>query len=192
MLELGGSDSFIVLDDADLNECIDGAITSRMINNGQSCIAAKRFIINEKIHDQFVDKLKNKIKKIIIGDPMDRKTQVGPLATKNILKDLDKQIYESNKMGASIILGGQRINNSGCFYLPTIITDVTKGMPVYNEETFGPVFSIIKFKDDKEAIQIANDSEYCLGGSVWSNDEERAFAIPTKIEKHSIISIIHN
>ena len=182
VLELGGSDPFIVLEDADIEKCIDGAVTSRMINNGQSCIAAKRFIINEKIHDQFLIKLKNKVEKLIIGNPIDKRTQVGPLATKNILDELDKQVKESEQMGASIITGGSKINNRGCFYYPTIITDISKDMPVYYQETFGPIFTIIKVKDDNEAIIVANDSQYGLGGSVWSSDEDKAFNIATQIE----------
>ena len=182
VLELGGSDPFIVLEDADIEKCIDGAVTSRMINNGQSCIAAKRFIINDKIHNQFLIKLKSKVEKLIIGNPMDKKTQVGPLATKNILDELDKQIQESKKMGASIITGGRQVNNQGCFYYPTIITDISKDMPVYYQETFGPIFTIIKVKDDNEAIRVANDSQYGLGGSVWSTDEDKAFNIATQIE----------
>ena len=182
VLELGGSDPFIILEDADMIKCIDGAITSRMINNGQSCIAAKRFIVNEKKYDDFLNQLKDKVEKLIIGNPLDKKTQVGPLATKNILDELDNQIQESSKMGASIITGGSKINNEGYFYYPTIITDISKDMPIYYEETFGPIFTIIKVKDDNEALEIANDSDYGLGGSIWSKDQDRAFNIAAKLE----------
>jgi len=182
VLELGGADPFIVLKDVDMDKCIDGAIASRMMNNGQSCIAAKRFIVHEKVHDQFVEKLKNKVGELIIGNPNDSKTQVGPLANENILLDLHKQIQISDKMGASIVIGGSRMNREGCFYLPTIITNILEDMPIYKEETFGPVFSIIKAKNMNEIIKIANDSDYGLGGSIWSKNEEEAFNLSTKIE----------
>ena len=182
VLELGGSDPFIVLEDADMKKCINGAITSRMINNGQSCIAAKRFIVNEKIHDQFLIELKNKVEKLVIGDPLNKQTQVGPLATESILNELDKQIQESVHMGASIILGGSKIKKEGCFYYPTIISNISKDMPVYYQETFGPIFTIIKVKSNDEAIKIANDSKYGLGGSIWSKDEDKAFNIATQIQ----------
>ncbi len=182
VLELGGSDPFIVLQDADLNKCIDGAISSRMINNGQSCIAAKRFIIHEKVHDQFVLKLKKRLNRLIIGDPRDTKTQVGPLANKNILIDLDKQIQKSKKMGASVIVGGFKLNKPGYFYSPTIITNVLKDMPIYKEETFGPVFTIIKAQNIDDIIDIANDSDYGLGGSIWSENIEEAYGLSAKVE----------
>ena len=182
VLELGGSDPFIVLQDANLNKCIDGAIMSRMINNGQSCIAAKRFIVHEKVYDEFVIKLKKRLNKLIIGDPRDTKTQVGPLANENILIDLDKQVQKSKKMGASVIMGGSKLDRSGYFYSPTIITNVLKDMPIYKEETFGPVFTIIKAQNINDIIKIANDSEYGLGGSIWSENIEEASELSTKIE----------
>ena len=182
VLELGGSDPFIILEDVNIDKCIDSAITSRMINNGQSCIAAKRFIVHEKIHDKFVDKLKKRVKKLIIDDPNNLNTQIGPLATENILFDLDIQIQKSKKMGASIVLGGFRINRKGYFYSPTIITEVSKKMPICYEETFGPIFSIIKVRDVNQMIEIANDSDFGLGGSVWSNNRKEAFDIATQIE----------
>ena len=182
VLELGGADSFIVLDDVDMKQCINNAVISRMINNGQSCIAAKRFIVHEDIHDQFVEELNYKVGKLIIGNPDSDKTDVGPLATENILIELDSQIQKSINLGATLISGGFKLNGKGYFYSPTIITDVTQNMPVYYEETFGPVFTIIKSKNINDMIEIANDSDFGLGGSSWSNSKSKAFDIANKIE----------
>ncbi len=182
VLELGGSDPFIVLNDADLGKCINNAVISRMINNGQSCIAAKRFIVHEDVHDEFIDNLKEKIEQLIVGNPDDSKTDVGPLATEDILIGVDSQIRKSIDMGASLVLGGFRLDREGYFYSPTIISDISKQMPVYYEETFGPVFSIIKSRNIEDMIHIANDSDFGLGGSIWSKNKDKAFDIAKKIE----------
>ena len=182
VLELGGSDPFIVLEDADLDRCLDNAVISRMINNGQSCIAAKRFIVHEKIFDKFIDGLKKRINKLIIGNPIDSNVDVGPLATKNILLDLDSQIQQAINLGASLISGGFRINKRGYFYAPTIIANLSTEMSIYYEETFGPIFSIIKAKDIRHMIDIANDSDFGLSGSVWSKNKDSALSIAKKIE----------
>ena len=182
VLELGGSDPFIVLDDANLSRCVEAAVKGRMLNNGQSCIAAKRFIVHKKIYDEFIINLKKAIDTLVIGDPMSDKTQVGPLAREDILNKIMTQVEISIKLGANLITGGDRLNSRGFYYSPTILTDITKEMPVYYEETFGPVFTVLKFDTIDEMIQIANDSDFGLGGSVWSKDKENALSIARRIE----------
>ena len=182
VLELGGSDPFIVLDDANLSRCVEAAVKGRMLNNGQSCIAAKRFIVHKKIYDEFIINLKKAIDTLVIGDPMSDKTQVGPLAREDILNKIMTQVEISIKLGANLITGGDRLNSRGFYYSPTILTDITKEMPVYYEETFGPIFTVLKFDTIDEMIQIANDSDFGLGGSVWSKDKENALSIARRIE----------
>ena len=186
VLELGGSDPFIVLDDANLSRCVEAAIRGRMLNNGQSCIAAKRFIVHKKIYDEFIINLKKAIDMLVIGDPMSDKTQVGPLAREDILNKIMTQVEKSIKLGANLITGGDRLNSRGFYYSPTILTDITKEMPVYYEETFGPVFTVLKFDTIDEMIQIANDSDFGLGGSVWSKDKENALSIARRIETGTV------
>ena len=186
MLELGGADPFIVLVDADLSKCIDSAVKGRMLNNGQSCIAAKRFIVHSSVYDKFILGLKKSIEKLSIGDPMMNETQIGPLAREDILNELDEQVQSSVKLGATLISGGYRLDKSGYFYSPTILPDITKDMPVYYDETFGPVFTIFKFDSIDEMIEIANDSDFGLGGSLWSNDKEKALSIARKIETGAV------
>ena len=186
VLELGGSDPFIVLDDANLSRCVEAAVKGRMLNNGQSCIAAKRFIVHKKIYDEFIINLKKAIDTLVIGDPMSDKTQVGPLAREDILNKIMTQVEISIKLGANLITGGDRLNSRGFYYSPTILTDITKEMPVYYEETFGPVFTVLKFDTIEEMIQIANDSDFGLGGSVWSKDKENALSIARRIETGTV------
>jgi succinate-semialdehyde dehydrogenase/glutarate-semialdehyde dehydrogenase len=186
VLELGGSDPFIVLDDANLSRCVEAAVKGRMLNNGQSCIAAKRFIVHKKIYDEFIINLKKAIDTLVIGDPMSDKTQVGPLAREDILNKIMTQVERSIKLGANLITGGDRLNSRGFYYSPTILTDITKEMPVYYEETFGPVFTVLKFDTIDEMIQIANDSDFGLGGSVWSKDKENALSIARRIETGTV------
>ena len=186
VLELGGSDPFIVLDDANLSRCVEAAVKGRMLNNGQSCIAAKRFIVHKKIYDEFIINLKKAIDTLVIGDPMSDKTQVGPLAREDILNKIMTQVEISIKLGANLITGGDRLNSRGFYYSPTILTDITKEMPVYYEETFGPVFTVLKFDTIDEMIQIANDSDFGLGGSVWSKDKENALSIARRIETGTV------
>ena len=186
VLELGGSDPFIVLDDANLSRCVEAAVKGRMLNNGQSCIAAKRFIVHKKIYDEFIINLKKAIDMLVIGDPMSDKTQVGPLAREDILNKIMTQVEISIKLGANLITGGDRLNSRGFYYSPTILTDITKEMPVYYEETFGPVFTVLKFDTIDEMIQIANDSDFGLGGSVWSKDKENALSIARRIETGTV------
>lgn len=174
VMELGGSDPFIVLDDADLDKAAEAAALSRMIVSGQSCIAAKRFLVIEKVADQFLELLVNKLKVKKIGDPMDPETTVCPLSSNQAIETIDSQIRKSVAMGAKIVLGGKRSNREGFYYLPTILTNLTEEMPVMKEETFGPVAAVMVVKNDKEALQIANNSHFGLGASVWTKNDKRA------------------
>ncbi len=182
VLELGGSDPYIVLNDAEINKSCNTGISSRMLNAGQVCISAKRFIVEEGIADDFTEQQKNILENMIVGDPMKENTQMGPLAQKNLLDTIDTQIQQSIKMGAELITGGKRINSEGFFYQPTLLTNVKKGMPVVDEETFGPVSVIIRVKNTEEAIKIANDTMYGLGASIWTKDIKKGEEIARKIE----------
>ena len=186
VLELGGVDPFIVLDDANLIHCIEGAVKSRMLNNGQSCIAAKRFIVHSSVYDQFIEGLKERVDKLVIGDPMKVNTMVGPLAREDILDEVDQQVQKSIELGASLIYGGSKIGERGYYYEPTILTDITNNMPVYYEETFGPIFSVIKYNEIDEMIDIANDSDFGLGGSLWSENRDKAIDIARKIQTGAV------
>jgi succinate-semialdehyde dehydrogenase/glutarate-semialdehyde dehydrogenase len=182
VLELGGSDPFIVLEDADLDLAISVGTTARMINQGQSCIAAKRFILHHKIAGAFTAGMKDALTSLKLGDPMDPETQVGPLARTDLVDDIDRQVHQSIEKGAVLVTGGVRPKHSGCYYMPTILTGVRKGMAAYHEETFGPLVSIIIVQNEDEAIAIANDSEFGLGGSVFTRDLQRGERIARRIE----------
>jgi len=186
VLELGGSDPFIILEDADLEKAAKTAVTARLISNGQSCIAAKRFIVVEKVYDKFVDLFLQNMKNVKVGNPMDVDTELGPLVRKEALDEIELQVNKSVELGATILLGGKKIDGIGFFYEPTILTNVKKGMPVYNEEVFGPVAAVIKAKDEKEAIKIANDTNFGLGASLWTNDIEKAKLIAAKINAGNV------
>jgi succinate-semialdehyde dehydrogenase/glutarate-semialdehyde dehydrogenase len=186
VMELGGSDPFIVLDDADIEAAVKIAVTARLINNGQSCIAAKRFIVVEKIYDEFEKKFVDAMNKVKVGDPMEKETELGPIAREDLLNELDEQVKQSVMKGATALCGGKRIDRNGFFYEPTILTNLTKGMPAYDDEIFGPVASLIKAKDEEDAIRIANDSPFGLGASLWTNDLEKAKLLASKIESGSI------
>ncbi len=170
VLELGGSDPFIILDDADLNMCLDKAIEARMINTGQSCIASKRFIVPVQLQNAFSQGIKTRIEKLKIGEPADESTEIGPLARLDLLENLERQVSESVQGGARILSGGKRLPRKGYYYPPTLVVDVKKGMPLYQEEIFGPVFSVISVKNIEEAIAISNDSPFGLGASIWTKN----------------------
>jgi succinate-semialdehyde dehydrogenase/glutarate-semialdehyde dehydrogenase len=170
VVELGGSDPFVVMPSADLDQAVATAVTARMINNGQSCIAAKRFIIHEKIYDEFLKKFVAGVAAIRIGDPMDENTQLGPLATAAIREDLDKQVTASVSAGARILTGGKKIERDGFFYAPTVLADIPSNAPAAVEELFGPVASVFKAKDLNDAIRIANGTTFGLGASAWTRD----------------------
>ncbi|MAV89269.1 MAG: succinate-semialdehyde dehydrogenase [bacterium TMED161] len=186
VLELGSTDAFIVLDDADLPKCVDSAIKGRMLNNGQSCIAAKRFILHDDIYNDFLEMLKNSVSSLKLGDPMLNSTQVGPLARFDILDKIQSQVDQSIELGANLVCGGKKVGTLGYFYAPTILTNITKDMPVYNQETFGPVFSVFKCSNIKQMLDLANDTDFGLGASVWSNDNDKALSIAHKIETGAV------
>lgn len=186
VMELGGSDPFIVLDDADIDQAVKTAVTARLINNGQSCIAAKRFIVVEKVYNEFEKKFVDAMMKIKIGDPMDLTTELGPIAREDLLMELDSQVKHSVEKGAVVLCGGKRIEREGYFYEPTILANLSKGMPAYDDEIFGPVASLIKAKDEEDAVEIANDSPFGLGASLWTKNTLRAKEIARKVESGSV------
>lgn len=186
VMELGGSDPFIVLENADFAQAVKTAVTARLINNGQSCIAAKRFIVVEKIYDDFAKHFVELMKNVKIGDPMKEDTELGPMARKDLMLELHEQVKESVNKGAKILCGGEPMNREGYFYPPTILSNICPGMPAYDQELFGPVASLIKAKNEDEALEIANDNNYGLGASLWSKDIKRAKEIASRIETGSV------
>jgi succinate-semialdehyde dehydrogenase/glutarate-semialdehyde dehydrogenase len=171
VLELGGSDPFIVMPSANLDEAIATGVKARVANNGQSCIAAKRFIVHEQIADKFQDAFVAQMKALKVGDPFDEKTDVGPLANAEAVTSLDADVQSSIKAGAKLLTGGKPVDGPGSFYMPTVLTDIPKNSPAYAEELFGPVASIFRVKNIDEAIHVANDSRFGLGASAWTNDK---------------------
>jgi len=182
VLELGGSDPFIVMPSADLERTVATAVQARTINNGQSCIAAKRFIVHERIADDFERRFVERMKALKIGDPMDKNTDVGPLATEDVLADLDKQVQQTVKAGARLLCGGKRLDGPGFFYPPTVLVDIPNGSPAHNDELFGPVASLFRARDIGHAVEVANDSKFGLGSSLWSNDDGEREAFIKGIE----------
>jgi succinate-semialdehyde dehydrogenase/glutarate-semialdehyde dehydrogenase len=178
VLELGGSDAFIVMPSADLEPAITTGVTARTINTGQSCIAAKRFILSDEIYDRFVSEFVERMRALKIGDPLDPATEIGPLATETILNGVDEQVQDSISAGANLVIGGKRVDRAGFFYEPTVLTDIPRHSPAYREEIFGPVASFFRVSDATEAIEVANDSSFGLGASAWTNDsaEKERFA----------------
>jgi succinate-semialdehyde dehydrogenase / glutarate-semialdehyde dehydrogenase len=170
VLELGGSDPFIVMPSADLDAAIATAVDARIQNNGQSCIAAKRFIVSEKIADEFERKFVKRMQELRVGDPFEESTQLGPLANPDAVTSLDSDVKKTVAAGARVLTGGHPLDRLGNFYAPTVLTDIPKDSPAYKEELFGPVASIFRVKDVDQAIQIANDSRFGLGASAWTND----------------------
>ena len=186
VLELGGSDPFIVLKSADLELAVSTAVTARVMNCGQTCIAAKRFIIEEAIADQFIEKFVEKFRALKVGDPMQSDTDVGPLATPQILAELDLQVKASVDAGAKVLVGGYRIKQEGNFYAPTILADIPLGAPPYQEEFFGPVASVFRVKNIDEAIALANSTSFGLGASVWTNDQQEIEQVIEQIEAGAV------
>jgi succinate-semialdehyde dehydrogenase/glutarate-semialdehyde dehydrogenase len=170
VLELGGSDPFIVMPSADLDTAVKTAVAARTINNGQSCIAAKRFIIAEPIADRFTDAFVDRMRTLVVGDPMDERTNIGPLATEQIRQDLHDQVSRATAAGAKVRLGGRARDGAGFFYEPTVLTDVSPESPALKEETFGPVAAVVRARDADHAIEIANDSRFGLGAAAWTRD----------------------
>lgn len=178
LLELGGSNAFIVWEDADLDKIIATAVNARMMNTGQSCIAAKRFILEESIYEAFVEKFTKAVKELKSGDPMNRETQVGPLARKDLADTLNRQVKESVTMGANLILGGKQ---DECYYEPTVLGDVVPGMPAFEEETFGPLAAMIKAKDVEHAFELSNQSRFGLGVTVCTENIDKALAMASEV-----------
>ena len=170
VLELGGSDAFIVMPSADLDAAVAAAVTARTINNGQSCIAAKRFILADPIADEFTARFVERMRALVVGDPMDERTNIGPLATAQIRDDLEDQVDRSIAGGARLLLGGKRRGGRGFFYEPTVLADVGFESPAFCEETFGPLAAIVRARDIDDAIAIANDSRFGLGAAAWTRD----------------------
>jgi len=170
VLELGGSDPFIVMPSANLEVAVTTAVKARIFNNGQSCIAAKRFIVAEKIADEFERKFVSKMEALKVGDPFEEQTELGPLATADGVTDLDRDVQKTVRAGARVLTGGKPLDRPGNFYAPTVLTDIPEDSPAYKEELFGPVASVFRAKDVDDAIRIANDSRFGLGASAWTND----------------------
>ncbi len=186
VLELGGSDPFIVLADADLDAAASTAARARFQNTGQSCIAAKRFIVEQAVAAPFLDRFRAEVERMVVGDPLDRATQIGPMARDDLRDDLDRQVRASVAQGAEVVLGGRRREGRGWFYEPTILSGVTPEMPAFREETFGPVAAVIVASDAEQAIALANDSEFGLGAALWTRDLERARRLARRIESGSV------
>ena len=186
VLELGGSDAFIVMPSADLDAAVRTAVAARTINNGQSCIAAKRFIVAEPVADAFIERFVDRMRGLVVGDPMDPRTSVGPLATAAIRDDLDDQVQRSVAAGARVLIGGQPRAGLGFFYEPTVLTNLTSASPAMCEETFGPVAAIARARDVDHAIAIANDSRFGLGAAAWTRDRREMDRFARELDAGSV------
>jgi succinate-semialdehyde dehydrogenase/glutarate-semialdehyde dehydrogenase len=182
VLELGGSDAFIVMPSADFESALNTAVKARTINSGQSCIAAKRFMIADQVYDEFLNQFVARMRALKLGDPMDDATEIGPLATDQILQGVHDQVQKTIAAGAKLLTGGNRIHGPGFFYEPTVLVDVPKESPAYREEVFGPVASIFRVRNAADAIELANDSAFGLGSSAWTNDPEEQKLFTSELE----------
>ena len=186
VLELGGSDPFIVMPSADVERAAEMAVRARTVNNGQSCIAAKRFIVHRDVADEFLDRFVRAMDGLVVGDPMDERTQVGPLSTAQAVRELEEQVDRSVALGARVRAGGRRLDGPGFFFRPTVLTDVPRGSPAYADELFGPVASVFLVGDADEAIAIANDTRFGLGASAWTRDRAEARRFARELEAGSV------
>lgn len=186
VMELGGSDPFIIFADANLEKAVTTAVNARLLNNGQSCIAAKRFIVVEKIAAEFEELFIKKMEETVVGDPMNDETDLGPIAREDLLIELHEQITKSVEAGAKILTGGKRLDIKGYYYAPTVISDVKKGMVAYEQELFGPAAIVIKVKNEEEAIFVANDTNFGLGASLWTKNISKAKKLASQIEAGSV------
>jgi succinate-semialdehyde dehydrogenase/glutarate-semialdehyde dehydrogenase len=186
VLELGGSDPFIVLADADLETAAATAVRARSQNTGQSCIAAKRFIVVDSVASDFERRFAKGVEDLVVGDPMDPKTQIGPLARRDLLDTLERQVDASVRAGARVLTGGERLTGTGYFFRPTVLANVTSDMPAFREETFGPVAAVVRVRDADEAVRAANDSAYGLGASIWTRDASSGERLARRIEAGSV------
>ena len=177
VLELGSNDAYLVLEDADIETAVKFSVMGRLYNNGETCVSAKRFIVADKVHDAFVDAFVTEMKKINMGDPTDENVQLGPLSSQNQFETVRDQVKESVDKGAKVLCGGEVPDRTGAYYPATVLSDLKPGMPAFDDEIFGPVASIIRAKDDEDAMRLANDSRYGLGGGIFSKDEDRALKL---------------
>lgn len=182
VLELGGSDPFLVLPDADLPLTIEKAVQSRTLNNGQSCIAAKRFIVHADVYEPFVEGFTERMQSLVVGDPEDPRTQVGPLARRDLRETLHQQVRATIQAGAQLCTGGRPLDRRGWFYKPTVLSDVTPEMAAFREETFGPVAAVVRAANLEQAVDLANQSSYGLGASLWTRDRDLAETLATRID----------
>jgi succinate-semialdehyde dehydrogenase/glutarate-semialdehyde dehydrogenase len=182
VLELGGSDPFVVLDDADVEAAAEAGAWARTQNGGQSCIAAKRFLVQSDIYDAFLDRFVDELESLVVGEPMDEDTDVGPQARESLMEELHTQVETSITAGARVVTGGEPINGDGAFYPPTVLVDVPEGCPVDSEETFGPVAAVYEVDDEDAAVRKANDTDFGLGASVWTEDRTRGERIARRID----------
>jgi acyl-CoA reductase-like NAD-dependent aldehyde dehydrogenase len=188
VLELGGSDPFIVCEDADIEKASTGAVKGRFINNGQSCIASKRFIVVKNIANKFIEKFVQNTEKLRVGDPLSEDTDLGPVVNASGLKTVDSQVKDSVKAGAEILTGGEQIGSKGYFYKPTLLKNVSQHMRMAQEEVFGPAAPIIVAEDDLDAVRLANDSQYGLGASIWTQDLDKADKL-SKMVRSGIVTV---
>lgn len=177
VLELGSNDAYLVLEDADIELAVKTCVQGRLYNNGETCVSAKRFVVTEAVYDAFLDAFVEQMKAIRMGDPSDEKTQLGPLSSKDQFDTVSEQVEKSVKAGAKVLCGGEAPDQTGQYYPATVLADCKPGMPAYDDEIFGPVAAVIKAKDDADAMRIANDSRYGLGGGIFSKDEDKALAL---------------
>ncbi|MEA1053091.1 NAD-dependent succinate-semialdehyde dehydrogenase [Lamprobacter modestohalophilus] len=177
VLELGSNDAYLVLEDADIETAVKFSVMGRLYNNGETCVSAKRFIVTDKVYDAFVDAFAAQMNDIIMGDPTDKKSQLGPLSSQDQFDRVKGQVDDSVAKGAQILCGGEAPERKGAYYPATVLADLAPGMPAYDDEIFGPVASIIRARDDEDAMRLANESRYGLGGGIFSRDEERAFKL---------------
>ena len=177
VLELGSNDAYLVLEDADIETAVKYSVMGRLYNNGETCVSAKRFVVTDKVYDEFVAAFTDQMRKITMGDPMDEDTQLGPLSSQDQFEKVRDQVSKSVENGAKILCGGEVPDRTGAYYPATVLADVTPGMPAYDDEIFGPVASVIRAKDNEDAMRIANDSRYGLGGGIFCTDEEHALRL---------------
>lgn len=186
VLELGGSDPFIVLADANLRQAAEIGARARCINAGQSCIAAKRFLVEEPVFSQFVELFAREMAGMVMGDPLDEVTQVGPLARQDLVDELHEQVTDAVNRGAKVVVGGRPLHSRGYYYPPTVLTGVAPGMRVYHEELFGPVAVVMAVRNADHAVEVANDTPFGLGGSVWTGDPAKGTELAARIEAGAV------
>ena len=177
VLELGSNDAYLVLEDADIETAVKYSVMGRLYNNGETCVSAKRFVVTDKVYDAFMSAFVEQMQAITLGDPTDEDTQLGPLSSEDQFNTVKEQVEKSVANGAKILCGGEAPDRTGAYYPATVLADVAPGMPAYDDEIFGPVAAVIRAKDDEDAMRIANDSRYGLGGGIFSKDEERALKL---------------